>query len=144
MKSTNGSVGESIIKFLKNWWISIAFLVIFFVYPGVSSYVKDTKTQSLPITELVKKINAGEISSISVLDNSIISKAASTTYESRKEPGESIATILKSLGVTDEKLQSVSIDVTDPPAWRSYVSLISILLPIIFIGFMILFQFIKT
>ncbi len=138
MKVPNEPVMNSIIKFLKNWWISIAFLVIFFVYPGVSSYVKDTKTQSLPITELVKKINAGEISSISVLDNSIISKAASTTYESRKEPGESIATILKSLGVTDEKLQSVSIDVTDPPAWRSYVSLISILLPIIFIGFMIL------
>jgi cell division protease FtsH len=138
MKSTNGGIGESIIKFLKNWWVSIAFVAIFFIYPGVSSYMNDTKTVSLPITELVKKINAGEISSISVLDNSIISKAATTTYESRKESGESIATILKSLGVTDQKIQSINIDVTDPPAWRSYVSLISILLPIIFIGFMIL------
>lgn len=127
---------KSFLEFLKTWWITLLLIGIFFVIPSIQTAVKG-KVENLPVSSLVKNINEGSISELSVQDNVIVSKISSTTYETRKEEGESVATILKNLGTKQEKLDALKITIEKPSSWRSTLGLVSIFLPIIFIGLMI-------
>ena len=128
---------KSFVKFIKNWWISIFFIAIFIAWPILKDVHTNTSNTDISITELVARINAGEINQLSVSDDTIVAKVATGTMTTIKESGESIATTLKTLGVTDDKLSSLKIDIENSGNFRSTLSMIGILLPIIFFGLML-------
>ena len=128
---------KSFVKFIKNWWISIFFIAIFIAWPILKDVHTNTSNTDISITELVARINAGEINQLSVSDDTIVAKVATGTMTTIKESGESIATTLKTLGVTDDKLSSLKIDIENSGNFSSTLSMIGILLPIIFFGLML-------
>lgn len=128
---------KSFVKFIKSWWISIFFIAIFIAWPVLKDVHTNTSNTDISITELVTRINAGEINQLSVSDDTIVAKAATGTMTTTKESGEGIATTLKTLGVTDDKLSSLKIDIENSGNFRSTLSMIGILLPIIFFGLML-------
>ena len=128
---------KSFVKFIKNWWISIFFIAIFIAWPILKDVHTNTSNTDISITELVARINAGEINQLSVSDDTIVAKVATGTMTTIKESGESIATTLKTLGVTDDKLSGLKINIENATDFRSTLSMIGILLPIIFFGLML-------
>lgn len=73
--------------------------------------------QNIGLTDVVNKINAGEITRIEVRDNTILASGADgASFSAVKESGQSTDTVLKNLGVADDKLRSVSIEVVEPSA----------------------------
>lgn len=134
---------KSLIEFIKQWWVYLLLVFVFFVLPNVSNFSWYDKPAELPVSELVKKINDGEIVSLSVAANSITSTAGSSTYETVKEEGESVATMLKSFGVNQEKLDALAITIDKPSSLAGIVSVISLLLPLLFFG-LILYMIMRS
>lgn len=128
---------KSFVKFIKSWWISIFFIAIFIGWPVLKDLSTKSVNTDISISEMVTRINAGEVTELSVSDDTIVAKLASSTLTTTKESGESVATTFKSLGVTDEKLSALKIDIESSGNFRSTLSLVGILLPIIFFGLML-------
>lgn len=128
---------KSFVKFIKSWWISILFIVVFLAWPVLKEVNTKTVNTDISITEMVTRINSGEVTELSVRDDTIVAKLASSTLTTTKEAGESVATTFKSLGVSDEKLSALKIDIESTGNFRSTLSMVGILLPIIFFGLML-------
>jgi cell division protease FtsH len=128
---------KSFVKFIKSWWISIFFIAIFIGWPVLKDINTKSVNTDISISEMVTRINAGEVTELSISDDTIVAKLASSTLTTTKESGESVATTFKSLGVTDEKLAALKIDIESSGNFRSTLSLVGILLPIIFFGLML-------
>lgn len=84
-----------------------------FLYTSLVGQIKETKQISL--SELVGKINAGEVAKIIVRDSILeVSLRDNSTVETRKENEAALSETLKNYGVSDEKLREVAIEVSDP------------------------------
>lgn len=84
-----------------------------FLYTSLVGQIKETKQISL--SELVGKINAGEVAKVVVRDSILeISLKDNSTVETRKENEAALSETLKNYGVSDEKLREVAIEVSDP------------------------------
>ncbi len=87
--------------------------------------------QTIAISELVQKINAGQVTSITVTDDVLaITAKDNTALTAQKETSVSIFETLVNAGVDKDKLKTVNIEVKGPSAWSAFLSmLLPILLP---------------
>lgn len=140
-KGDDKKIKNKFSEFLKNWWLTILIFFLFFISPILNNYFdKGESTVSVvPISEIVIKINEGEVESLDVRETEVLAHliASSSTVKANKESGESIGTILKNLGVDETALSDVKIDIIKDAAWKGYVGVFSLLLPIIFFGLLI-------
>ncbi len=128
-------------EFLKNWWLTLLIFFLFFISPILNNYFdkNDVVVTNVPISEIVTRINEGEVDSLEVRDGEIVAHllSSSSTIRATKEDGESIGTVLKNLGVDEFSLSEVKVDIIKESAWKSYIGVFSLLLPIIFFGLLI-------
>ncbi|RME41968.1 MAG: ATP-dependent metallopeptidase FtsH/Yme1/Tma family protein, partial [Caldilineae bacterium] len=96
----------------------------------------DVKT----LKEVATLAQNGKIEQITVqedeLDIKLVGGAKLLSY---KEPGVSIGETLHNMGVTDEQIAKINIQVAPPSRWGGWVTLLSTLLPLVLIGFFFFF-----
>ncbi|MEZ4714421.1 MAG: ATP-dependent zinc metalloprotease FtsH [Caldilineaceae bacterium] len=125
--------------FSRNWfWIVIAVLVLI-----LSRYLFSTSTNSgdlVGLNEVAKLASQGEIAQIVVQGDDIFidKKGSNETLRSRKENGESLLASLAALGVSEDRLKDLQVEVKSAPNSGAIFNWLIMLLPMILIfGFFI-------
>ena len=97
--------------------------VLSLLYTLVANPLKETKTLSL--SELVSKINAGEVKSIVVQDSELnIALIDNSQAIAKKESEASLTETLKNFNVAEDKLRQVSLEVKNPNGFWYWVGTI--------------------
>ncbi|MDZ4221643.1 MAG: AAA family ATPase, partial [Patescibacteria group bacterium] len=126
---------------LKNFIIFfVAFLVIAGFLSAFSSPFEDT--ESAGFAEVVDSIKTGGVEQIAVEGDILhVTYTDGTQKRSKKESGESLASLLQIYGVSDEQLGGVNIEGKEPGGAVVWISAIApFLIPLLFIGFFIWFM----
>lgn len=114
-------------------------LIIFiFLSWGYSLLTAKKDTPTIPLSQFATLVTEGEIKSIDVEGDTLTgTKKDDTTVLSKKEPGTSALETLRSYGVGTTTLAATPINVKASRGLSFWGSLIPIVLPILFLGFMI-------
>jgi cell division protease FtsH len=109
----------------------IALVVLGLVFSAFN--MKTAKPTQIDLGGLSRQISNGEIKSVTVKDSSLAIITNDKKEEvASKESGESFTTLMKNLGVSDEKLAAVDFKVLTPSSFSIVMgNLLPILLPII-------------
>ncbi len=104
-------------------------------------YSASTSVAPVPITTVAQDIKNGRISSIVISGDDLkITRTSGAEVMSRKETGANLTEVLTNLGVTQEMLNAVTIEVQSPSEWGSWVAILSSFLPLLLIGGLLLFM----
>jgi cell division protease FtsH len=104
-------------------------------------YSASTGLTPVPITSVAEDVREGRISKIVVSGDELkITRTNGVEVVSRKEPGADLTEVLTNLGVTQEMLNGVIIEVQTPSEWGSWLAILSSFLPLILIGGLLLFM----
>jgi cell division protease FtsH len=105
---------------------------------GYSIFVEKKVTPTIPLSQFASQINAREITSVTVEGSSLTGqKADGTKVISKKEEGASVFSTLAAYGVSSSTLASTTISISSDRGASFWVSLIPIILPVLFLAFMI-------
>lgn len=117
--------------------------VIVFIYASVAENGAKTKAQIIPLSEVAQLINQDKVTKISVEGESLkVTLVDKAIKEAKKETESSLSQSLVNYGVPAEKLNKVTIEVSDSYGLSFWlVTVLPILIPIIFV--LILFWFIS-
>ncbi|MDP3769350.1 MAG: ATP-dependent zinc metalloprotease FtsH [bacterium] len=127
-------------KLSKNFiWILAILLVISTFYSLVAGQFE--KKKELTLTELVAKINAGEVAEVAVVDTQLDIKLKNgQEFTAQKELDTGFSDTLRNYGVQPEQLRAVNVAVKYNSGWNFFLSiLLPILGPVILIAFFIWF-----
>jgi len=118
------------------------FVALTLVFSSISSISSPT-SESLSITALIQKINAGAVKEISVSGNDLeITLKDGTKAISQKESETGITETLKNYGVDSEVLGGVDVSVVEPNGTKYWLGIIlPILLPILVMVFIFFWIF---
>ncbi len=113
----------------------IIFMVLVWGYSVIS---EKKSTPTVPLSEFATLVNGQQIVSITVEGDALTGeKADKTKVISKKESGSSVLETLKIYGVSSSTLATTTILVSSEKGLSFWGSLIPIILPILFLGFMI-------
>ncbi len=128
------------------FWAIITLLLVAFIFSLF--YTGGEQPAVLTIDQLVSKINAGEVSKITVNGNNLkIQLKDNSQAVSAKETEAGLSETLKNYGVDSAALQKVNLEIQQESGWSYWLSiLIPTLLPLIIIGvlFWLMFRQTKT
>jgi cell division protease FtsH len=124
---------------------SIVYLLILLAVAALIFSVFSTPRDNseLDITAVAEQIKAGEVKRITVKEDDVTVeyvKANQSTARTRKETNVSIFETLADLGVTQEELSQVEIEVTPPSAWSDWGTLAITILPLLVFGGLLFFM----
>ena len=123
-------------NFLKN--IGIALLILLLVISVVGLYGRPAvESEEVPLSRIAQEVQAGKVERITVEENelTVSIKDAEKELVSQKETGTSITETMRNLGITDEQLQSIELNVQNPSGlgyW--FTALLPVLLPFLLLG----------
>ena len=104
-------------------------------------YSASTSLSSVPITSVAEDAREGRISRILVSGDDLrITRTSGVEVVSRKEPGADLTEVLTNLGVTQEMLNGMTIEIQTPSEWGSWFAILGSFLPLILIGGLLLFM----
>ena len=120
-------------------WVLVILLSVATLYSLAASQFRPKK--ELTLTELVAKINAGEVSEISVIDTELdITLKDGQKFIAQKELDTGFSDTLRNYGVQPEQLRNVNVAVRYNSGWNFLLTiLLPILGPILLIAFFIWF-----
>ena len=105
---------------------------------GYSILIEKKVTPTVPLSQFAQLVNVREITSITVEGSSLTGqKADGTKVISKKEDGASVFSTLAAYGVSSSTLATTTISISSDKGLSFWASLIPIILPILFLGFMI-------
>jgi cell division protease FtsH len=119
----------------------MAILVAMFLYTQMN--LRQPQTDTLTLQALATEIKEGAIAKISITDNLLeIERADGSLAISHKEYVSSLVETLSNLGVTQEQLAEVEIEVVPASGLADWLGILSWILPLIFISafFLIIFR----
>jgi cell division protease FtsH len=124
---------------------SIVYLLILLAVAALIFSVFSTPRESneLDITAVAEQIKSGDIRRISVKDDDVTVEYVQSNRpaaKSRKETNISIFETLTDLGVTQEELNQVEIEVIPPSAWSDWGTLAITILPLLIFGGLLFFM----
>jgi cell division protease FtsH len=124
---------------------SIVYLLILLAVAALIFSVFSTPRESneLDITAVAEQIKSGDIKRISVKDDDVTVEYVQSNRpaaKSRKETNISIFETLTDLGVTQEELNQVEIEVIPPSAWSDWGTLAITILPLLIFGGLLFFM----
>ncbi len=113
-------------------WVFLAFLVLAVVF---SLFNPEEKPEKVGIAKLIEVIRQEDVNSLIVQGDSILVELKNDeTLEVKKEPGESLSSLLNNFQIEPELLSDVSIIVEEKPAWEIWLmSLLPFLIPLVII-----------
>jgi cell division protease FtsH len=105
---------------------------------GYSLLTEKKASPVVPLSQFAQLVNAREITSITVEGSSLTGqKADGSKVTSKKEEGASVFSTLAAYGVSSSTLATTTIAISSDRGLSFWASLIPIILPILFLGFMI-------
>jgi len=125
-------------KFINQIFIALgALLLVAFIFAYVNSAFEKPKV--LTLSELVSKINNGEVSKIIVKNNDLdVTLKDNNKYSAKKEIEGSLTGTLKNYGVDNAKLQEINLQVEQNTGLSFWVgSILPMILPFLLVGFLI-------
>jgi cell division protease FtsH len=124
---------------------SIIYLLLFVAIIAIVVYQfqQQTTTQTaLSISEVAADIQKGQVTRIAEDgDKLTVYYADGTDKSSQKESNGTLIDQLKALGVTNEQLSNVKIEVKPPSAWLNIASILGYILPFLFLAGVFWFVF---
>ncbi len=124
---------------------SIIYLLLFVAIIAIVVYQfqQQTTTQTaLSISDVASDVQKGLVTRISEDgDKLTVYYADGTDKPSQKEPNGTLIDQMKALGVTNEQLASVKIEVKPPSAWLNIASILGYILPFLFLAGVFWFVF---
>jgi cell division protease FtsH len=115
-----------------------AFVILMFLTWGYSILTEERATPTIPLSQFASLVNARQITSITVEGDSLIGqKTDASKVESKKESGASVFSTLSAYGVSTTTLATTTITIVNDHGLSFWGSIIPILLPVVFLGFMI-------
>lgn len=127
----------------KNFIIIFASLFLIAAVLSMSNLGK-TKPDSVGISDLVRRVNSGEVKEISVKGDTIIATlndVKAPQLEVKKEVGQSFSELMNNFGVAPDKLQNVEVKIEQDSGWDKWLSaLLPIILPILVVVGIIYFM----
>lgn len=126
-------------------WIrnGLIYLIITFMVAALfyNVYSASTSLDTVPITTVAQDARDGRIARILVSGDELrITQSNGSEVLSRKEPGADLTDVLTNLGVTQEMLNAITIEVESPNEWGSWLAILSSFLPLLLIGGLLLFM----
>jgi cell division protease FtsH len=104
-------------------------------------YSASTSLTPVPITTVAQDVKDGRVSKILVSGDELrITRTSGAEVISRKESGADLTDVLTNLGVTQEMLNSVTIEIESPSEWGSWLAILSSMVPLLLIGGLLLFM----
>lgn len=122
-------------SFLANWWLTIFLILAIFVYPYITQKSVDNK--SITISELSNLVKENKVSEIKVINDKLEIISGTTTLASKKENGVGVIETLYNFGVSTTSIGNIKINIGEEAAWKGYIGVTAIFLPILFFGLMI-------
>jgi cell division protease FtsH len=124
---------------------SIVYLLILLAVAALIFSVFSTprNNNELDITAVAEQIKAGQVKKVSVEEDDVTVEYLQPnrpTAKSRKETNVSIFQTLTDLGVTQEELSNVEIEVIPPSAWSDWGTLAITILPLLIFGGLLFFM----
>lgn len=124
-------------------------LIIYFlliVAVGAMLFVgsrSDSGSQSMTISQVAENIKQGKVKEIAVQsdDSFNITMKDGTTGVSHKDPTASLVSQMLDLGVTQDELTAVGVDIKPPSQWSGILSSLLYILPVLFMGGLLWFIF---
>ena len=114
------------------------FIIFMVLTWGYSIFADKKATPTIPLSQFAQLVNQQQITSVTVEGDQLTGvKVDKTSVISKKETGVSILEALKLYGVSTSTLATTTILVTAERGLSFWGSLIPIILPILFLGFMI-------
>jgi cell division protease FtsH len=111
-----------------------AVALIFGVFPT------SERLEEITLSELVNDINDEQVESISVNSNDLeVSYTDEKTVSSRKEQGIDLTATLVEMGVSEDALAAVDIEVEPPSPWRDWLTIAGSILPFVFLAILFIF-----
>lgn len=105
---------------------------------GYSILIEKKVTPTVPLSQFAQLVNVREITSITVEGSSLTGqKVDGSKVTSKKEDGASVFSTLAAYGVSSSTLATTTISISSDKGLSFWASLIPIILPILFLGFMI-------
>ena len=118
--------------------ITGALIIFMFLTWGYSIIAEKKETPTVPLSQFAALVNSHEITAITVEGDSLTGQKADTSKViSKKEVGASVLSTLAAYGVSTTTLATTTITVVNDRGLSFWGSLIPIVLPVIFLGFMI-------
>jgi cell division protease FtsH len=115
-----------------------AFIIFMALTWGYSLIQNKKSTPTIPLSEFAALVNQEQIESITISGDDVTAiKKDKSTVLSKKESGTSLLDTLSSYGVSPSLLASTTITINNERGLAFWGSLIPIILPILFLGFMI-------
>ncbi len=115
-----------------------ALIILIFLTWGYSIVSGKKETSMVPLSEFAALINAEQIVSVTVEGDSLTGeKIDKTKITSKKESGASVFSTLAAYGVSTTTLATTTITISNDRGLSFWGSLIPIVLPILFLAFMI-------
>lgn len=117
----------------------IGAVLIFMSITWAYSILTEKKiTPTVPLSQFAQFVNAREIKTITVEGSSLTGeKVDGTKITSKKEDGASVFSTLAAYGVSSSTLATTTITIASDRGFTFWASLIPVILPILFLGFMI-------
>ena len=115
--------------------VAVALLLFNFTF-------RPTTRQEVSLNKLASYVKNSEVKKIVVQgdDITITKRAGSPEESSRKESRVSVVESLKNLGVTQEELRGVEIEVQNPSDWGNVIAILGSFLPLVIVGGFLLFM----
>jgi len=128
--------------FFKN---SIVYLLILLAVAALifSFFSSPRDSNELDITAVAEQIKIGEVSKLKIDGEEVTvqyTQASRVNTKSRKEANVSIFNTFKELGVTEEELKKVEVEVVPPGVWSDWGTLAITILPLLIFGGLIFFM----
>ena len=126
---------------LKNIIIFVCALVVLGVIFSAIN-MNAAKPAQVDLVKLSEEITAGKISTVVIKGTEIDATTSDNKKETAtKEDSESFTQLMKNLGVADDKLQKISLTVSNPSGFENWLSLLlPIMLPVLLIGVLLYFM----
>jgi cell division protease FtsH len=104
-------------------------------------YSASTSVPTVPITTVAQDVKNGRVSKIVISGDELqVTRTSGSEVMSRKESGADLTDVLTNLGVTQDMLDAVTIEVENPSEWGSWLAILSSFLPLLLIGGLLLFM----
>ncbi len=126
---------------LKN---SIVYLFVLLAVAALifSVFSNPVERNEMELTTLINEIKAGNVSKISINEDELIVEFSNNKpiVRSHKEPKIPLLKTFEQMGITQDKLKGVSIQVVPPSPWNDWGTLLITILPLIIFGGLIIFM----
>ncbi len=124
---------------------SIVYLLILLAVAALIFSVFSTPRDrnELDITTVADQVKAGQVKKITVKDNDVTVEYLQSNRpaaRSRKETSVSIVKTFEDLGVTQDKLREIEIEIIPPSAWSDWGTLAITILPLLIFGGLLFFM----